>query len=368
MLCTPTATPPAWLTLKYPEILRVAANGLPMLHGSRQHTCKASMTYRAHSRRITSAMAEHYAGNPHVIGWQTDNELYCHFSECHCANCQEAFRRFLKGKYGTIEELNRRWGTAFWALTYNDFEQIHTPIPDRPTHINPSHHLDYHLFLSGDVTSFQNEQIAILREANPAWSITHNGIMPNIDYREFSRELTFFGIDVYPMFTPARERAWNTSHQLDMARSFAGNFIVPELQSGPGGQADYFQDTPEPGQMRLFAWQCVARGADGILHFRWRTCRYGAEQYWCGILDHDNVPRRRYEEACREGAEFARLGGQILDTHLEPDVAVLFDSGFAEFAHRPITCGLSSPNTLAAGMRRAWWEAHYNVGFVHPEG
>ena len=366
MLCTPTATPPAWLTTRHPDVLRVAGDGRRMMHGSRQHACHSSRKFREYGRKITKAMAGHFAKNPDVTGWQTDNELFCHFSECHCENCTAAFRVFLEKKYGTIAELNRRWGNAFWALTYNSFDQIQTPFPDRPAFNNPTHHLDYHLFLTSELTDFQNEQIAILREANPAWWITHNGIMGNVDYRPFSRELTFLGVDMYPMFSGAAHRARDAARLLDATRSFSGNFVVPELQSGPGGQGNYFHDNPAPGQMRLFAWQCVARGADGILHFRWRTCRFGAEQYWCGILDHDNVPRRRYEEACREGAEFARLEKDILGTHIEPEIAVLFDSGLAELGHSPITCGLDSPNTVAGIIWRTWWKAHYSVGFVHP--
>ncbi|MGB8355137.1 MAG: beta-galactosidase [Chthoniobacteraceae bacterium] len=367
ILCTPTATPPAWLTTNHPDVLRVAEDGRGMIHGSRQHACHSSPVFREYSREITKAMALHFAQNPHVAGWQTDNELFCHFSECHCENCTVAFRAFLSKKYGSIDELNHHWGTSFWALTYNSFDQILTPHANRPTYTNPSQHLDYHLFLSSEVTDFQNEQIAILREANPAWWITHNGIMDNIDYREFARELDFFGVDIYPMFHRSASRALDAAINLDRTRSFSGNFIIPELQSGPGGQGDYFHDNPRPGEMRLFSWQSIAHGADGILHFRWRTCRFGAEQYWCGILDHDNIPRRRYDEVVQEGAEFARLGAEILGTYLEPDVAVLYDSGLAELGHKPITCGLPSPNGVAKKVYRAFWEAHYNMGFVHPE-
>ena len=42
MLCTPTATPPRWLTYAYPEMLRVDANGVRMQHGSRQQACYAN--------------------------------------------------------------------------------------------------------------------------------------------------------------------------------------------------------------------------------------------------------------------------------------------------------------------------------------
>ena len=51
ILCTPTATPPRWLTAAHPEILRVDADGRPMQHGSRQHASHFSPLFRAHSRR-----------------------------------------------------------------------------------------------------------------------------------------------------------------------------------------------------------------------------------------------------------------------------------------------------------------------------
>lgn len=49
--------------------------------------------------------------------------------ECHCPLCQEAFRQWLKEKYGTIEELNRRWNTTFWSHTYQSFDQVESPSP-----------------------------------------------------------------------------------------------------------------------------------------------------------------------------------------------------------------------------------------------
>ena len=81
IMCTPTATPPRWLTVHYPEVLRIDANGRQASHGSRQHADTSSPVFRAHSRRITRAMAEHYKNNPNVSGWQTDNELNTTSSE-----------------------------------------------------------------------------------------------------------------------------------------------------------------------------------------------------------------------------------------------------------------------------------------------
>lgn len=371
ILCTPTATPPAWLVRNYPEVLQFDANGRVMQHGSRQHASLCSPKYREFSRRITRAMAQHFAANPHVIGWQTDNEIYCHFSEDYSESACVAFREFLRAKYGEIAALNEAWGTCFWAQTYASFDEVMPPYPMRPAAENPGQRLDYLLFVTDKAVRFQRDQVEILRAANPAWWVTHNGVFRNLDYREFARDLDFMAVDVYPLlaFMDApgeRSPAVFPSRLLARTRSICGRFVVTELQSGPGGQGDWMSVTPEPGQMRLFAWQAVAHGASGVLHFRWRTCRFGAEEYWEGVLDHDNVPRRRFQELCAEGAEFKRLAGIIHPTQVRPDVGVLFDMGAAELGHRPITHGLPSPWDVADGIFTAWSCAGYNVGYVHP--
>ena len=68
-------------------------------------------------------MAEHFASVKAVVAWQTDNELYCEFSECHCPSCQENFRLWLRAKYGTLDALNRAWGTQFWSQTIHRLER-----------------------------------------------------------------------------------------------------------------------------------------------------------------------------------------------------------------------------------------------------
>jgi beta-galactosidase len=369
ILCTPTAAPPVCLTRAHPEILRVDERGLRMAHGSRQHACTTGSFFRENSRRITAAMAEHFAGNPDVIGWQTDNELNCQFSECHCASCQAGFREFLAEKYsGNLDALNQAWGTAFWSQTYRSFDEIETPRANLPTHPNPGQKLDYARFISWAVTRFQAEQVAILRQANPDWLIMHNGIFQHIDYRgQFTRDLDVLGYDVYPFFThnPA-ERVLNQCFNLDYVRSLSGNFIVPEQQSGPGGQAPYFHDNPEPGEMRRMVYTSISRGADSILFFRWRTARFGAEEYWCGVLDHDNVPRRRLHEAAQLGAELGRVGAEVLGTYVRITAGIAAGDFDANEAHDTLPFNLPGPRQAAQAVWRSLFRRGYPVGCVHP--
>jgi beta-galactosidase len=365
MLCTPTATPPRWLTLNHDDWMRVDASGRRMLHGSRQHCCTNNPGFREESRRITRVLAEHFAHNPHVVGWQTDNELYCHFSECYCDACVAAFHRWVQRAYGDIQTLNNAWGTQFWAQTYSDFDEIPLPyIPERPTYPNPGHLLDYYRFLSDSIIEFQAEQVAILRAANPKWWVTHNGMMGHIDYFEFARDLDFLGVDIYPGFSVLQPAdGINSALAAEACRAASGSFIVPEQQAGAGGQRPYLHETPRPGQMRLWAWQAVAHGADGVLHFRWRSCRFGAEIYWNGVLDHDNVGRRRYAEFSREGEEFKRLGPTLIGTTELVTCGVLVEQDQDE-AHACMSMGLPWPRELGARMYRELMRRHLPTGLV----
>ncbi len=368
ILCTPTATPPRWLTIKYPEILRVNAEGVSMEHGSRQHCCHSNSIFRQYSREITCAMSEHFAKNPYVIGWQTDNEFNCHFSECHCQSCQVEFRNFLKEKYKDIDKLNSAWGTTFWSQTYGSFDEIITPRPAHPAYPNPSHQLDYFRYLSHSVTIFQHDQVAILRKANPNWFIFHNGLFSHIDYRGlFTKDLDFLGYDSYPQFFyDSKTRRYAHAFSLDRTRAWSGNFIIPEQQSGPGGQRDYFHDNPEPGEMRRMTYVSLAHGADSLLYFRWRTCRFGAEEYWCGILDHDNIPRRRYQEAKQIGSELSRIGQEILGTRVKVDVAVATSDFDNIDAHQTLHLGLPMPDYIAGAIHRQCFERKLAVSCIHP--
>ena len=85
VLGTPTASPPMWLVKRYPQVLPRDKDGHIMGPGGRRHYCYNSPEYRELTRKIVTAMAEHYKDNYNVIGWQIDNELGCHESNrCYC--------------------------------------------------------------------------------------------------------------------------------------------------------------------------------------------------------------------------------------------------------------------------------------------
>lgn len=122
IFCTPTATPPLWLTEKYPEVLNADLDGNTYYHGTRRHYNLTSLVYREFSRKITEKLAEHYVNHPRIIGWQLDNEINCEMDVYYSESDHTAFRRYMKKKYETLERLNEAMGTVFWNQTYTDWE------------------------------------------------------------------------------------------------------------------------------------------------------------------------------------------------------------------------------------------------------
>lgn len=336
VLGTPTATPPAWLTERYPEVLNVSYEGVTLQHGMRRHYNYSSPKYRELCARIVTRLTDHYVNYHGVVGWQIDNELNCETNVFYSESDHQAFREWLQHKYGTLEKLNEAWGTVFWNQTYNSWSQLHlprpTPVPKQP---NPHQALDEIRFISDNAISFAKIQADIIRNKAPKQWITTNGLFGHLDNHEMTDKLLdFYSYDSYPQFSsistnpseknPIGDRAWSLS--LSTVRSISPNFCIMEQQSGPGGWVNRMDmPSPKPGQMRLWTYQSVAHGADMILYFRWRTATMGNEIYWHGINDYHNQPNRRVREAATIGQELASAGKEIIGTRTKATVAILRD-------------------------------------------
>lgn len=352
ILGTPTATPPAWMTHQYPEILNATLEGVQYQHGMRRHYNYSSPVYRSYCAKITEAMAKQYANHPGVVGWQIDNEFNCEVNAFYSNADHTAFRTWLQEKYGSLEALNQAWGTVFWNQSYSDWEQVHLPRPTPGGAPNPHLVLDEKRFISDNIISFARVQTEILRKLAPKQWITTNGMFAHLDNHRMTDELLdFYSYDSYPNFAtiwndadrenPLMDRV--SSNQLTKVRSISPNFCIMEQQSGPGGWVNKLQQSsPKPGQMRLWTYQSVAHGADMLLYFRWRTATFGTEIYWHGINDYHNRPNRRVAEAETISRELGRIGEAIAGSRFAADVAVLQDydnewDGELDVWHGPLT-------------------------------
>ena len=324
---TPTATPPNWLVEKCPDVLPLNHLLQPMYPGVRLHRCYNSPSLRRYTEIIVERLTRHYGSNPHVIGWQTDNEMIGH--ESHSEGATEDFRAWLKDRYGDLATLNAAWGTVVWSGEYSAWSQVKTPLGGSP-HQNPSFLLDFQRFCSDSVANFNRFQAGLIRANCPHQFITHNlwGYPVINDYYDLFDSMDFVSVDYYPstdLENDAKARIYHGALTLDLTRGVKrANFWVMEQLSGTPGCWHAMSRTPQPGMIRARAWQSIARGADTIVHFRWRTARIGAEQFWHGLLDHHGQPGRRFDEFRGFSEEVARLAPLLDGSTLHNEVALLF--------------------------------------------
>ena len=350
---TPTATPPVWLTEKYPETLNCDITGVKYRHGMRRHYNYNSPVYREKCAIIVEKIARHYGRHPAIIGWQIDNELNCEKDEFFSEADSAAFRVFLKEKYGTLDRLNEAWGTVFWSQTYTDWAQVFVPRPAPHAAYNPHLHLDYLRFVSHSCLSFCDMQARLLRmHISPDAFITTNGMFGHMDNHAMTRgSLNLYTYDSYPNFAFGldvkniesnllRDR-WS-GMKLTEVRSIFPHFGIMEQQSGAGSWTSRMDNPmPRPGQMTLWALQSVAHGADFVSFFRWRTCTFGTEIYWHGILGYDNRDNRRMSELRDFAAKMKKLapvcGAEyVAEVALVRDYDNIFD-GELDNWHRRVT-------------------------------
>ena len=318
---TPTDTPPAWLTQKYPEVLRIDGEGKRLGHGGRRQFSISSQRYRAFCRDIVTRMAEALGHEPNVIGWQIGNE---YTDESYDPDAKAAWVAWLKQRYGTLDKLNEAWTTAYWSQTYTGWDQV----PFNTEKGNPGLMLEQKRFITSQWVDFQKTQLdAIRAKAMPAQFITTNlgglGWANRFDRYAINRDLDFASWDNYVGTGHLQPYRNGATH--DLVRGWKRrNFWVMEIQPGFVNWAPV-SNMLYPGETRAMAWQAVGHGADGVLYWQWRNALNGQETMHGSIIGPDGKPLPIYPEVTRIGREMAKASPVIAGTHPVSPVAILQD-------------------------------------------
>lgn len=372
ILGTPTAAPPKWLVDRYPGILPVDARGVVRKFGARRHYCFSSRRYRVEAARITEAMVRRYGENPFVHAWQTDNEYGDHNTiHSYSDEARLAFREWLAAHYGSIEEMNRAWGTQFWSMHYNGFDEVDLPnnLVEEPT---PTHLVDYFRFSSDQVKSFNKAQVDIIRKHSPGRPVTHNFMSHNTDFdhHKVGEDLDIASWDVYPMggLINGRLSLEDKARYLrvgdpdqpafnhDLYRAVGrGRVWVMEQQPGPVNWAAHNQ-SPADGMVRLWTWLAYAHGVDMVSYFRWRQAPFAQEQFHAGLLLPNSEADQGFFEVAQVAEEMARVPtGELRG---KADVAILLDYE-SRFATRALPQGSGYSATAIA---LDWYSAVARLG------
>jgi beta-galactosidase len=328
---TPTATIPAWLAKKYPDILSEFEGGKKRSFGGRHVYCFNSPVMYEYSEKIIRELVTHYKEEKAIVAWQIDNEIGHEGSDvCYCEKCQNAFRTFLNHKFnGDIDKLNDVYGTTFWSQEYNSFDEIPTPMETITTH-NPALRLDWERFRNKSIVDFMDFQAKLIKEVAPEANVMHDfpggGLDKHVDYSEVAESIDTVAYNNYPVWGGQKVpiEPHEIAFGLDYIRGFKRkNFWITEAIMGAQGH-DVTGFLPRPNQAKMWSYQSVAHGCDSLMYFRYRGATKGAEQFCYGVIDADNVKRRKFYEV-QDFFKTISKYADVIEKPISADVAILYD-------------------------------------------
>ncbi len=329
---TPTYAVPAWLVKKDPKVLAETKSG-PGMYGARQIMDITNKTYLEAAEKLIRKMMEIAREYACVIGYQIDNETK-HYGTAG-AQVQKGFVEYLQKKFQTVEELNRRFGLAYWSNSIGTWEDF----PDVRGTINGSLAAEFEKYqrtLAADFLQWQRNIVEEYRK--PDQFVTHNfdfdwkadefapfghsyGVQPGINHYEASRAVTLSGCDIYH---PTQDDLTGSeiAYCGDSIRSLKGEpYLVLETEA----QAFRYW-TPYPGQLRQQAFSHLASGALGVEYWHWHSIHNSFETYWKGVLSHDMEENEVYREAMTIGADFKRLSPYLDGVKKKNQIALVVDN------------------------------------------
>lgn len=325
ILATPTGARPKWMADKYPEVLRVDENRRRMLFGFRHNHCYTSPVYREKTAKINCLLSQRLGKHPGVILWHVSNE---YGGECHCPLCQEAFRNWLREKYGTIENLNDRWCTTFWSHTYQSFDQIESPSSIGETQLHALN-LDWKRFVTHQTADFLHHEIQAIREGGSTLPTTANLMYyyDGLDYFRLAKEIDVVSWDTYPTWhkEEVMETTYDNGMCHDLMRSLKNKpfFQMESCPSSTNWQG--VSKLKKPGVLFSQSMQAIAHGGEGALYFQIRQSRGASEKFHGAVIDHyGGKDTRVFKEVAKTGQALAQIS-ELAGSRVVSKAAILFD-------------------------------------------
>lgn len=363
VMCTPTCTPPRWLLNKYPETRIVTQALMRADVSSRCHTCKTSAVMREKNRIIVTEAAKAFSRHKGIIGWQIDNEIFPYNEGCFCENCKNAFRGYLKHRYGSIENLNKKWGMARWSLEYADFKDVEPPYSNQWRH--PSLRKAWWDFQCAQIKSYVEEQAEILH----AYGCKNVGtdMMQNnyLSYYDLNEKLDVVQFNHY---NAAGELA-DTAYSYDFLRCVKDKpFWVTETQVGWNG-SEFAENGYRPvGNCYANSFLPIAKGAQMNMYWLFRAHPNGHELAHGALFSAAGRVYRVSEEVKNLADDLTKIQNSVANSAISSTIGLHYSSTAKNiFSGAPILKGFDYRNALIKHCYSAL--KHYNVDVIdtpHP--
>lgn len=310
---------------------------------------------------------------PHIVNWAYINYVP-NVQFCFCPHTQAKFRDWLRGKYGTLDNLNQAW--------YRNFESWDEVHPPRfGTILSYTDFIDWKNFIYEKLAGDLRMRYEAVRRADQTHVITSHAAVPSIFYSPFNgygatddflmaEQVDFYGTSLYPKHNhPARHwELWKFQVAVDFSRSANlknGGFYVGELQAGKGTIGLQIGNPITPEDHRLWMWSVVARGAKAINIYAYYPMSSGYESGGYGLINLDGSVTERAKRA----GEIARLIDQnrqlLLESRPVPAQIAIVYNPLAQMVGGEQRGDFDGHQNSLIGYYRFFVEQNIPVDFIH---
>jgi beta-galactosidase len=390
---------PAWLWRKFPDCAMVGRDGArlayiapgPLPADGKPGPCYDHAGARMAQNRFIETLVRTLGCYENIVVWNTWQEIG-YWSEgivgqpvCYCPHTLDAFRRWLAGKYGDLDGLNRAWNTRYLDWSYVLPDQS-IACPAHPLEIDWRHFQD-----NARIARVLAERAAVVRAADPLRRpvFAHKGapsVGSGADWT-YARCQDFLGSSTYPAWAPfdrwddgrpapGRPHDRHAALTAEMWRGCALQYDyirscnppgqpvwAAEFQGGPVSTSFHKGRVPSAADLRRWMLTAAASGVTALSFWVTRAEIMAAELNGFSLLDSAGDTTERFEEASRVGRALNRHADLFArPTGPQAEVGILIDE-----ANFQVCASMRAADHLAYSVRgwhRLLWDLGVTADFV----
>ena len=308
---TPGATPPLWLSNKYPDVYGERIDGVKRFHGARQDCCYSHDEYLHLALRITKKMAEEFANDENVIGWQIDNEISASKDEmfCVCPRCVEKFKTWVKDLYGgNVQKFNREVGTYVFSSSIDSFEELHRPYKQwtHPGYLALWRKFQWHL--AAEYVQNQYDAIKLFTDKPVGTDVMP--LFQTFPYEDNARITDIIQFNEYFMDTQYEQMEMWANYLYNLKKK---PYWLTETSCCWNGSAtsNYMR---HKGFVNMNAWMNLANGAESVSYWLWRTHYAGHELMHGSVIESSGRSRHIKDEVIALSRDIDKCASLINNT------------------------------------------------------
>jgi beta-galactosidase len=372
---------PEWVGQKYPDGYYAAQDGQPIPSQAAPGYCFDHPGVRKAVLAFFQEVARHASSSPAFYAWDLWSEPAAlnwarigYKAEpmfCYCPSSMARFREWLKGKYGSLDNLNQAW-----HRTFTDWKQVEPP--RFGTILTYTDFIDWRVYYGYKLAEDLKMRNQAVKVVDPQHLTTSHAPNPSPLVRTLADpydptddylmkdSVDYFGTSFYPKLTSV-DRNWTLQRQvlaMDLTNSITGGrgFYVGELQSGYGVHGTIVGSPVTSTDFDMWAWGMVARGARAINFYAFYPMNAGYESGGYGLINLDGTLTERSTHAGEIAKRIEENSDLLLQSHPEPaEAAIIFNplvpllGGYDEQGSR------TAIHQAVAGYHRIFFERNLRV-------